>query len=164
MLDKLKQDHAIMRDKARALSDLLSNEAMPEAQVLADTRWQLSSFIMQHLAFEDRHLYSRLPRDERPHAVALGEIFQADLAELFTTFAAHAQFWTPDRIASDWHGFRSTAREMIARMELRIDREEAELFPLFAVPGLDQATKGTPTNNWARKAFAIKDAITIGVR
>lgn len=164
MLKKLLQDHAMMRQKAQTLVDLLGQDSMPDRQVLANKRWQLSSFIMQHLAFEDRHLYSKLPDDERPQVVALGKRFQADLAELFTSFADHAQFWTPDRIAGDWHGFRASARNMISAMEARIDREEAELFPLFAGSGIDRANGRAPTNNWTREAFAIKDAMTIGAR
>lgn len=162
MLDKLLHDHATMRAKAQALLALLDLEIMPDPGVLADTRWQLSSFIMQHLAYEDRHLYSKLLSDKRPHVVATGKKFQAELAELFGKYAEHAQFWTPDRIAADWQGFRTTARQRIVGMHARIDHEELELFPLVADASIDTGASAAPTNNWARDAFAIKDAMVKG--
>lgn len=162
MLDKLLHDHATMRAKAQALLALLDQDNMPDPGVLADTRWQLSSFIMQHLAYEDRHLYSKLLSDERPHVVATGKKFQAELSELFGKYTEHAQFWTPDRIAADWQGFRTAARQSIEGMHRRIDHEERELFPLVADASIDTTGSSAPTNNWARHAFAIKDAMVKG--
>lgn len=162
MLDRLLRDHAIMREKAEALLRLLECETMPEGQALAVLRWQLSSHIMQHLAFEDRHLYAKLLRDDRPHVRGVGHKFQSELAELFASFSQHAQFWTPARIAGDWDGFRAASRKMTLDMFTRIDREEAELYPLATDAAIDIDTNVAPTTNWAREAFAIKDAIVHG--
>lgn len=162
MLNKLKQDHATIRIKAQTLVDLLDQDAAPDRAILADARWQVSSFIMQHLAYEDRHLYSKLLRDHRPQVAETGRQFQAELAELFASFSRHAQHWTPDRIAADWHGFRSAARPIVFGMFARIDREERDLFPLAADASIDTDTSVAPTSNWTREAFAIKDAMVKG--
>lgn len=160
MLDRLMRDHVIMREKAELLLQLLDAPAMPPAHVLSGCRWQLSSHIMQHLAFEDRHLYAKLLRDDRAHVLETGKRFQSELAELFGGYAEHAQFWTAERIASDWDGYRISARAKIQEMSERIDREESELFPLVCEADIDIASHIAPTTNWARDAFAIKDAMT----
>ncbi|MFN3818651.1 hemerythrin domain-containing protein [Blastomonas sp.] len=162
MLHRMLRDHVVMREKADALLALLDCAKMPDGLLLADRRWQLSSHIMQHLAFEDRHLYAKLLRDERPHVREIGRKYQAELAELFTAYSQHARFWTPARVANDWNGFRTASRKMTLGMFARIDREEAELYPLAADAAIDISSNVAPTTNWAREAFAIKDAIIQG--
>lgn len=164
MLDRLLRDHAIMREKAEVLLQLLERDAMPSRELIAETRWQLSSHIMQHLAFEDRHLYSKLLRDQREHVREIGRRFHSELAALFTTYSQNAQFWTPEQIANDWDGFRVVSRKMIYAMFARIDLEEAELYPLASDAQIDIASNAAPAINWAREAFVIKDAITVQPR
>lgn len=160
MLERLLHDHAIMREKGEALLGLCDRSDPPPADLLADARWQLSSFIMRHLALEDRQLYSKLLNDDRSHVREIGRRFQADLAALFDGFAEGAVHWTPERIAADWENFRSSARQRVHGMLTRLDREEAELFPLAYDAAIDLAAYGVATHNWARDAFSIKDAMT----
>lgn len=164
MLDRLLRDHQVIREKAQALLDLLDSDQMPSRSILAETRWTLGSQIMQHLAYEDRHLYSKLLHDERAEVRETGRQFHSDLAALFAAYASNAQHWTPDRIAQDWDGFRADARRMTLAMFARIDLEEAELYPLAAGAQIDLKTNYAPTANWTREAFAIKDAIIDGTR
>lgn len=164
MLDRLLRDHELMREKAQVLMHLLDREKMPSRAVLSETRWTLGSHIMQHLAYEDRHLYAKLLRDERPEVRETGRRFHSDLAKLFAAYASNAQHWTPDRIGANWDGFRADARRMTLAMFARIDLEEAELYPLATGAEIDLATNFAPTTNWTREAFAIKDAIIDGAR
>jgi hypothetical protein len=164
MLDRLLRDHRLIREKAQVLLHLLDSEAMPARAILAETRWNLGSLIMQHLAYEDRHLYAKLLNDDRPEVRETGRQFHSDLAKLFAAYASNAQHWTPDRIAADWNGFRTDARRMTLAMFDRIDQEEAELYPLAAGAEIDLKTNFAPTTNWTREAFAIKDAIVDGAR
>ncbi|MDM7954904.1 hemerythrin domain-containing protein [Blastomonas sp.] len=162
MLDRLLRDHVLIREKAQVLLHLLDSETMPSRAVLAETRWNLGSLIMQHLAYEDRHLYAKLLHDSRADVRETGRQFHSDLATLFAAYASNAQHWTPDRIAQDWDGFRADARRMTLAMFARIDLEEAELYPLAAGAAIDLKTNFAPTTNWTREAFAIKDAIIQG--
>lgn len=164
MLDRLLRDHEVIRKKAHVLLDLLDREHMPPRSVLAETRWTLGSQIMQHLAYEDRHLYAKLLHDERADVRETGRQFHSDLATLFAAYASNAQHWTPDRIAEDWDGFRAASRKMTLAMFARIDLEESELYPLAAGAQIDLKTNYAPTANWTREAFAIKDAIIEGTR
>lgn len=150
-----------MREYAALLLQLLDSDLMPSSEVLAETRWQLGSHVIQHLAFEDRHLYAKLLRDKRPHVREIGHKHHRELTELFSTYSEHARHWTPSRIASDWNGFRTASREMTLAMFDRIDLEETELYPLVREADIDIASNAAPTTNWAREAFTIKDAITL---
>lgn len=161
MLNKLLQDHAVLREKGEALIALLDLPAMPDQQVLAQTRWELSSLMMQHLALEDRYLYSKLISDPRPHVRSIGEKFQQELLDLYAHFSEQGKYWTQDRIAGDWDGYRHPARSRAHIMFARIEREEAELYPLIADASIDVSSHSPHTANWARDAFAIKDAMTV---
>jgi hypothetical protein len=162
VLNRLLRDHAVMRDRGNTLLALLDQSEPPPSDVLADARWRLSSYIMQHLALEDRHLYTKLLSDDRPHVQATGRRFQAELADLFSGFAESAQQWTPERISADWDTFRSMARIRLMKMYARINSEEAELFPLVYHAEIDVSAHGLPSHNWTRDAFSIKDAIVNG--
>lgn len=164
MLDKLMRDHAQMRERADRLLHLLDCAVMPPWDVLADARWQLSSLIMQHLAYEDCHLYGKLLRDGRPHVAETGRRFQSELSALFDGYTDHAQYWTPETIANDWDGFRAASRIKTHAMLARIEREECELFPLVGAADIDVNSRVAPTANWTRDAFAIKDAMLRGSR
>lgn len=160
MLDKFLHDHAILRQLGESLIALLELADMPDPELLAETRWRLSSHVMQHLAFEDRYLYAKLLSDPRPHVRATGEPFQQELASLFGDYVEQGKYWTQERIAADWDGYRHKAIERVHVMFARVEREEAELFPLIHDATIDASTQVPHSSNWTRDAFAIKDAMT----
>ncbi|PXW75890.1 hypothetical protein C7451_10651 [Blastomonas natatoria] len=162
MLNRLLRDHALLRARGETLLGLLDLPEPPDPAVLADARWQLTSQIMQHLSLEDRHLFGKLLADPREEVRALGNRFQAELADLFTHHAEHARTWTPERIAADWQTFRSASRHRVLEMFARLDREEEELYPLAREAKIDVDSYGPHSFNWTRDAFAIKDSITLG--
>lgn len=159
MLQKLLDDHRLLKVHATALKTLLGQPAPPEAQQLADARWALGSCVMQHLAFEARHLYTHLEQDERAEVRAVGLRFQADLSRTFDPYVEHVRSWTPEDVAADWDGYRHATIRLIDTMIDRILREEAELFPFVRLRGIDTQRTAPTTANWTRDAFAVKDAI-----
>ena len=160
MLNKLLQDHAMLREKGEALIALLDLPSMPDRQILAQMRWEVSSLMMQHLALEDRYLYAKLISDPRPHVRSIGERFQQELLDLYAHYSEQGKYWTQDRIAADWDGYRHAAKRRTHVMFERIEREESELYPLIAGAAIDINSHAPHTTNWAREAFAIKDAMT----
>jgi hypothetical protein len=160
MLEKLLHDHAVLRERGERLIALLDLPSMPDPQVLAHTRWQLSSHVMQHLALEERYLYAKLLSDPRPHVRALGESFQRELAALYADYSEQGKYWTQDRIAADWDAYRHPAKARALAMFARAEREEAQLYPLIQGASIDVSTHAPHTSNWTRDAFAIKDAMT----
>ena len=160
MLDKFLHDHAILRQRGESLIALLDRPEMPDPQELAEARWRLSSHVMQHLALEDRYLYAKLLNDPRPDVRAMGQSFQHELASLFADYVEQGKYWTQERIAADWDGYRHKARDRVLVMFARVEREEAELFPLIENATIDASIQVPHSSNWARDAFAIKDAMT----
>ncbi|MEZ5710801.1 MAG: hemerythrin domain-containing protein [Blastomonas sp.] len=163
MLSKLLADHDQLRQKGAVLRAFLNQPEFPCPYELAHARWDVCSAVLQHLAYEDRHLYSKLLSDPRPHVVQIGRKFQVSLEGIHQVFAAHATYWTARQVALDWDGFREAAKLQGDGMLRRIADEEAELFPLIERAEIDMTRSVYPVSNWARRAFEIKDAIFDGI-
>lgn len=160
MLEKLLHDHDVLRERAGKLIVLLDLPVMPDPELLGQARWELSGYVMQHLALEDRYVYAKLLADPRPHVRALGQNSQDELKALYTEYARQGQYWTQERIASGWDLYRRPAKKRVLQMLERIDREETELYPLVHDAAINVSTHAPHSTNWARDAFAIKDAMT----
>jgi hypothetical protein len=163
MLATMLQDHEKLRLCAARLRTLVDAPSPCDMAELAAARWDLGSTMMRHLAFEDRHLYSKLGQDGRPDIRATGQSFQAELRSHFDAYAEHAKSWTPDRIGADWVSYRAAVIGFLAMLMTRIDREERELYPLVGEAGIDTRGSAPVQNNWTREAFAIKDQIGKGL-
>jgi hypothetical protein len=163
MLAIMLQDHERLRQCAERLAVLIDAPQPCDMAALAAARWDLGSTMMRHLAYEDRHLYSKLEQDVRPAIKAAGHAFQTELRDKFDAYAEHAKSWTPERIAADWTGYRTAVAGFLAMLMARIDREERELYPLVDEAKIDTRTSAPVRNNWAREAFAIKDQIGKGL-
>ncbi len=163
MLATMLQDHEKLRQCAARLRVLVEAVRPCDMAELAAARWDLGSTMMRHLAFEDRHLYSKLEQDDRPAIKATGQAFQSELRGHFGAYAEHAKSWTPDRIVADWTSYRAAVTGFLAMLMARIDREERELYPLVDEAGIDTRSSAPVHNNWTREAFAIKDQIGKGL-
>lgn len=159
MLERMLADHARLRVCADRLEALVSSPALPDMGTLAAARWDLGCTMMQHLAFEDRHLYAHLEQDPRDHVRRTAASFQQELTSSFGPYAEHAKQWTPERIAQAWDQYRAQAGALIQALRARITREEEELYPLVRESGIDTRASALPTRNWTREAFAIKERI-----
>lgn len=160
MLDKILRDHAILRERGENLIALLELKEMPDAKLLAEVRWQLSSHVMQHLALKDRCLYTKLLNDPRAHVRTLGEMFHRELTDMYVQYSEQGKYWTQERVAANWEAYRHPAKARVLAMFARVDREEAELLPLVRNAAIDITTQVPHSSNWTREAFAIKDAMT----
>jgi len=163
MLATMLQDHEKLRQCAARLRALIDAAQPCDMAELAAVRWDLGSTMMRHLAYEDRHLYSKFEQDPRPTIKATGQAFQAELRSQFGAYAEHAKGWTPDRIVADWANYRTAVTGFLAMLMARIDREERDLYPLVGEAGIDTRTSSPVQNNWTREAFAIKDQIGKGL-
>ena len=159
MIERMLADHAKLRACADRLEALLASGSVPDPDALADARWTLGSTMMQHLAFEERHLYAALREDPRSHVRNVAAEFHEQLASSFGPYADHAKHWTPERVAESWDIYRGQTRTLLETMRRRMAREEEELYPLVQRNGIDTRQSGLPSRNWAREAFAIKERI-----
>ncbi len=163
MLPTMLHDHEKIRGCAARLHALTDLPAPGDMIALAAARWDLGSAVMRHLAYEDRHLYSKLEQDSRPEIQATGRAFQDELRTLFGSYADHARSWTPERIIADWATYRGAVAVFLTLLLARMEREERELYPLFGDAGIDPRTSAPVRDNWTRDAFVIKDQIGKGL-
>jgi hypothetical protein len=163
MIERLLQDHARIREVAKALREIFLNPEPGDMGLLAEVRWEMASTLMTHLAFEDRHFYSKLERDPRPHIQAAGRKFRDELTDIFQAYTAHAKEWPPHRICREWETYRMTSLHFIALLLDRADREEDELYSLVETAGIETLSSNAVTTSWAQGAFEIKDRLREGL-
>ena len=93
MLDKLLGEHRKMLEISAQIRQYLRHPVAPEAEILIDLRWQLTSLIFGHVAVEDRFLDLPLEQDSRPDVAALARSFKAELELLVSKYEEHVISW-----------------------------------------------------------------------
>jgi hypothetical protein len=158
MIDKLCNQHRLLRAFVTEILDLVSLQAPCDQQKLAEARWRVARMLHQHLAAEERLVYRPLERDPRPEVALLAHAFRRELDDSYARYEQHLDHWTYDRIRTDWLTYRTAVRHMAAFLFARMDREEAELFPLLnAEPDIGMRTPGD--RNWAADGLAVREKI-----
>jgi hypothetical protein len=158
MIDKLCNQHRLLRSFVTEILGLVSLPAPCNQQKLAEARWRVARMLHQHLAAEERFAYRPLERDPRPDAALLAHAFRKELDDSYMRYEQHLDYWTSERIQNDWFMYRTAVRHMAAFLFARMDREEAELFPLLnAEPDIGMRTPGD--RNWAAEGLAVREKI-----
>jgi hemerythrin-like domain-containing protein len=158
MLDRLRNQHELLRTFARDLRGLIASEQPANADVLAAARWRLSRMLLQHLSLEERYVYRPLERDPRPEVNMIAHGFSRELDDSFARYQEHMHQWTPERISRDWHCYRRAARHLIDFLFERLDREERDLYPMINEEA-DIALRSPRDRNWAGQGFVIREKI-----
>jgi hemerythrin-like domain-containing protein len=130
-------DIAHLHDEHRELLDLLGQlsnaiarpEPPPQAQ-LFDLRMKICGTLIGHLKTEDWTIYPMLAAHPDAAVAAKARRFSDEMGGLASAFADYSRRWTTLTIESNWSGFRSETAEIIKALRQRIEREEAELYPL----------------------------------
>ena len=128
---------AQLHDEHRELLDLLGQlstaiaqaEPAPQAQ-LFDLRMKICATLIAHLKVEDWAIYPMLVAHRDAAVAAKARRFSDEMGGLASAFAHYSQRWTTLTIETNWSGFRSESAEIIQALRQRIEREEAELYPL----------------------------------
>ncbi len=158
MLDRLRSDHARLKEVSTELLALVETDAPCDPATLADCRWRLARLLLQHLPVEDRHVYRPLEQDVRPEVALTAKRFRLELEASYARFQDHADRWTGDAIVSDWPGYRSTVRQLVQSLHARIEREEATLYPLVG-DAARVATHQPTDRNWAADGWSLREKI-----
>lgn len=158
MIERLQQEHRDLTVLAASLRDGLRS-LVPDLEALTRYRWELAKMMMQHLAFEDRNLYR--PLEAHPDS-AVAEValrFKAHLTSTQADYEAHTAQWTGPAMKDDWRGYCSASIRQLRVLDERIQREEAELFPLISRLGEAPQVSLASTRNWARAALDVHTAL-----
>ncbi len=102
---------------------------------VAKCRWRLARVLIAHLAIEDKWLYPMLIRSGSPRASAMAASFQHEMGGLAAAFHAYMQNWSEDRITGEWEGFQTATWALVEALDLRVRRENTELYPLADAEG-----------------------------
>jgi hypothetical protein len=128
-LETLIAQHRELRELAATYRTEL-DRPQPDLAALGKCRWTLARLISAHLAQEASHLYPALRR-AGPAATAAGERYASEIGQLTDALGAHVRDWTVAMIESQWPAYRRSSAALITQLCARMDREEAELYPLL---------------------------------
>jgi hypothetical protein len=128
-LDTMLAQHRELRTLAADYRREL-DRAIPDLAALGKCRWTLARLISAHLAYETTHLYPAVQRIG-PQPAALGDRMASEIGQLTAALGEHVRSWTVASIETDWARYRRASRQLIDTLCARMDREEAELYPLL---------------------------------
>jgi len=134
-VSELRRQHRELTVIAHRLLQAVENSDVQQS--VGAIRWQLARQLMSHLALEDRIFYPAMHRlaDERARTTAMK--LQAELGALAQDFSAYMHRWSDDRIAREWAAFCADTRDIIGKLQTRMDQEERQLYPLAETVGQD---------------------------
>lgn len=92
---------------------------------------QLGTILTAHLVAEDRILYPEMLASNDRRTAALASRFCEEMGGLTRNYACFSARWTsPDSLAADPDGFWREWAALCGALTFRIQRENAELYPL----------------------------------
>ena len=95
---------------------------------------KLFGLLRTHLAHEDTELYPSLATCADPEVADLARAYMMEMGSLAETFEQFALRWSSSAvIATSFEQFRAAAFDLIAALELRIERENVYLYPMAAL-------------------------------
>ena len=129
-MERLRAEHAALSALARIILSMAQDPAPPPPADLASARAALRDTLVRHLKCEDWALYPRLRASGVADLVRLTRAFELEMGDLADEFVAYDAKWTADRVATDRAGFCRETKIIFDLLQLRIEREEHELYPL----------------------------------
>lgn len=83
-----------------------------------------------HLAMEDQALYPRLMESSDAAVKTRATKFKDQMGDLGEVFTRYNTRWQVSAIQADMEGFANETRKVMGALAKRIERENAELYPL----------------------------------
>lgn len=116
-------------DLVEAQAAVLSEaDAARAARCLA----KLTEVLQMHLAAEDKALYPRLKLSRDPEVAAMANSFLTEMGGLAEAYGAFEAKWrSSSAIIADPAGFAEHTAAVLGALEIRIARENNELYPLL---------------------------------
>lgn len=128
-LETMLAQHRELRELADDYVRELSRPT-PDLAKLGKCRWMLARLVSAHLAFEASHLYPALQRLGAA-AGADGAHAASEIGQLTQALGAYVRDWTVSAIEANWSGYAEASKALVGRLRTRMDKEEAELYPLL---------------------------------
>jgi hypothetical protein len=118
----------LARELAGCAADLRSSgDAMTVRRVIDN----IDSLLVEHLSLEDRGLYPVLMTADDPKLREDAMAAVEDMGGLYGVWVWYRSHWTLGVILADPVRFRMTTGDIVGALSLRIEMEEATLYPAF---------------------------------
>jgi len=134
----LRFEHKQIASMAADLTAFVNHRISPEPLEFLALRREFGRKLATHVAQEDWVVYPGLLTHPNPRVRALATRLAADALDFSGAFRAYSRQWTTVRIAADWSGFRKETLAILARLQLRIQVEDRDLYPLVDDAGGDR--------------------------
>ena len=126
---RLRAEHAALATLSRFLMDIVAASGPPRPTELAAVRGMFRDTLIRHLKCEDWVLYPRLKASGDRELTRLAGEFVHEMGHLAEDFVAYDARWGEDEVAADWPGFCRETEAVLDAIAMRIEREEADLYP-----------------------------------
>lgn len=126
--DKFRTQHDDILRAAGEISGHLKGQV--DAAAVRKLLSALAGKVNFHLAMEDEALYPRIQRTGDATAKARATKFKNEMGGLGKVFTDYNNKWQVTAIRSDLEGFTNETRKVFGALAKRIERENADLYPL----------------------------------
>lgn len=157
MFEHLIAEHDELRAILDRMPALLENSDERNEESVRQCRWEMSRLLFQHLAREEREVYTPLDQADDQALQHLADEFRSDLKAIHEAFQAHMKKWSTLSIVGQWDRYRSDVITLNNRLKDRFDREERLLFPRIK-PEHVKSIRAV-RHNWARDVWSFRDQI-----
>ena len=130
-LKQLREEHANLRTIARRLSGMITKDVPPSSRDLYAVRMELASALIYHLKTEDWTLYPALLHSTDERIALTSRVFSIEMGGLAEAFRNYANRWDAGSIQGDWRSYALETAEILKVLELRMAREDRDLYPLL---------------------------------
>lgn len=123
----LMREHDRLGGMAAELERLVAAPC-PDMGVLLALRASMSAEFFRHVIHEDKVVYPEMMACGSPDVAETAQRFADEFESLRESWTAYLDEWSPECIAGDWDDFGAETRALTARLRVRIQRENEELY------------------------------------
>ncbi len=125
---ELIEEHNIIKG---LMAQLRAASGGRNAEELSALRWKINRILLAHLAKEDRLVYPALISSDNRDTASMAHLISAEVGDLADKWRHYLSYWTVSRIREDGDAFGAQTIAVEQALLARIEREEADLFPLL---------------------------------
>jgi hypothetical protein len=143
--DRFRRQHDELLQLSLEIDAALQAPAFPgNARNVRRMMARLKGKLVVHSSMENEALYPRLLQHPEPAVRQLAQNLFEEFGGIYDTLLEHHTRWSSvERIQADPNAYVTQTREIFAKLKMRMDRENSELYPLSdsegegAVPSSD---------------------------
>jgi hemerythrin-like domain-containing protein len=133
----LSGEHSAILELATEILGTIAQRDFDEIAVIK-LRWRLAHGLAVHLAKEDKIIYPRLKQHPDAQIAELARRYESEMGGLSEQYQKYMTAWTGESIRNDREAFRAETRQILSVLARRVDKEEAELYPMYEASTADK--------------------------